>query len=31
MKRKSAFTLDATIELDESEVQLIDVELSTTR
>jgi hypothetical protein len=31
MKRKSALAFDATIELDGSEVQLVDVELSTTR
>jgi len=31
MKRKSAFSLDATIKLDENEVQLVDVEMFTTR
>jgi hypothetical protein len=31
MKRKSALAFDATIELDGSEVQIVDVELSTTR
>jgi hypothetical protein len=31
MKHKNAFALDATIKLDKSEVQFIEVELSTIR
>jgi glucose-6-phosphate dehydrogenase assembly protein OpcA len=31
MKRKSALAFDVTVELDGSEMQLVDVELSTTR